>query len=154
MRIQLDHDKMKAGLLIAVAVVCSLALLMMFATVALADNPHHNDTVTNVYNTYDTYVTNVTEEQRITDLVNTTNISNYTQDECNGVAISSAIGNNHMSLATNKPQLSFGVGNCRDEFAGSIMFGVKAGKNALINGSYAKDENVNAIGLGLTIILK
>ena len=154
MRIQLDHDKMKAGLLITVAIVCSIALFMMIATVALASGSHHNDTVTNVYNTYDAYVTNVTEEQRITDLVNTTNISNYTQDHCQGVAIASAGANNHMSLATNKAQISLGMGECGGEVAGSLMLGVKAGKNALINGSYARDEDIDSFGIGFTVILK
>ena len=103
----------------ALSVIASAFVMMILATVALASGSHHNDTVTNVYNTYDTYVTNVTEEQRITDLVNTTNIQNYTQDHCNGVAIASAGANNHMSLATNKAQVSLGLGECSGEVAGS-----------------------------------
>jgi len=154
MRITINNDKLHAFILFFFAVFFVIVLGIVFATVALASGSHHNDTVTNVYNTYDTYVTNVTEEQRITDLVNTTNIQNYTQDQCQGVAIASALGNNHMSLATNKAQLSFGLGECGDEVAGSLMLGVKAGKNALINGSYARDEDIDSFGVGFTWILK
>ena len=82
------------------------------------------------------------------------NIQHYAEDHCNGVAIASALGNNHMSLATNKPQISMGLGECGGEVGGSLMLGVKAGKNTLINGSYARDEDIDSFGVGLTIILK
>jgi len=46
------------------------------------------------------------------------------------------------------------LGECGGEVGGSLMLGVKAGKNALINGSYARDEDIDSFGVGLTIILK
>ena len=96
-----------------------------------------------------TYMTEVTE------LVNTTNIENYTPDTCQGIAIAQAGANNMMYLGTHKPQLSLGVGECDGQMAGSIMFGVKPCKNCpMINGSWAMDENVNAFGVGATIIFK
>ena len=132
----------------ALSVIASAFVMMALATVALASGSHHDNTQeTTVINNYVTEVTEITEISQLHEY------NSYT-DECNGVAIASALGNNHMSLATNKLQVSFGVGNCRDEFAGSIMFGVKAGKNALINGSYARDEDIDSFGVGFTWILK
>ncbi len=136
-----------------------LFLILMAVTVtALADNPHHGggeDTVTNVYNVYDTYnqydeyVTHVTEEQRVTELLTTTNVQNYTPDECQGVAIAQAGTNNQMNMGVSAPQWSVGIGECEGEVAGSLMIGVKPSKDLLINGSIAIDEDVRAFGLGI-----
>lgn len=90
----------------------------------------------------------------VTEVVNTTNIENYTPDYCQGVAIAQAGTNNQMYMGTRKPQLSVGLGECGGDLASSLMFGVGVSNNLMINGSWATDNEVNAFGVGATVIFK
>ena len=135
----------------------ALAILFLGTVPAQADKYHRwypePTVITTQYVTEVTEVTNVTEQVNVTDEVNTYN--NYTADECQGVAIAMAGANNQMYYSTSKPQVSLGVGECHGEVAGSLMFGVKLGKNLpLLNGSIAVDEDVSAFGIGGTWVFK
>ena len=90
----------------------------------------------------------------VTDLVNTTNITNYTPDTCQGVAIAMAGSNNTMYMGTDKPQISLGVGECGGDLASSLMFGMKINKKMFINGSWATDNDINSFGVGATVVFK
>jgi len=129
----------------------ALGIIFAMAHYAYADNPHHEEHDT--YDTYNTYNEYVTTEQ-VTDIVNTTNIENYSPDQCAGVAIAQAGANNQMYFGTKKPQMSFGVGECNGEFASSLMFGMRINNNLLLNGSWGADNDVNAFGMGATWVFK
>jgi len=105
--------------------------------------PVYADKVRQEYTT----INNITQEY-------TDNVT-HSSNECQGVAIAQATGNNQMYLGTNKPQLSLGLGNCQGEVAGSLMFGAKPGRDwPMINGSIAADNDVTAVGVGGTWIFQ
>ena len=114
---------------------------LIIVSYAYAD-PHHNNT----------YVTEVTEVTELTEVFNTYN--DYAYDECNGVALSMAAASNQMYMGTKKPQISLGGGECRGEFAGSLMFGKMLNNGMLLNAAIAADENVEAFSINATWILK
>ena len=75
-------------------------------------------------------------------------------DDCQGIPIAMAVGNNQMYYGTDNLQVSGGMGTCDDNWAGSIMGGMRVNNNMMINGNWAFDEKVNAFGFGATFIFK
>ena len=126
--------------------------LLFLSSAVFADRWHHEEHDT--YDTYNTYNEYVTTEQ-VTDIVNTTNIENYSPDQCQGVALAMATGSHQLYGGTQRPQFSVGAGECSGEVAGSLMFGVKPWKKGpLINGSFALDEDVSAFGIGASWVVR
>lgn len=132
-------------------------ILVLLSFSAIADNPHN-------YGTQIITIEPVMIEPVVYDpVINLEPVVYETQvntiieqyiDNCRGVALSQAGANNAMYMGTDKPQLSLGVGECNGDFATSLMVGGRINKQLFINGSWAKDENTNAFGAGITAIFK
>lgn len=165
----------KDGKIIIIANLILIVFIALFYTIknSHAVSPHHEHDTSqnppqehiNYYNTYEvTEVINATDAQIQTAVqaiqdaqtldATSLNSTSLNYDKCHGVAIAMAGANNQMSIGTDKPQLSVGIGECDGEFASSLMFGVRINPKILINGSWATDEDVNAFGLGLNMVFK
>jgi hypothetical protein len=124
--------------IVIMAIAVSLAILF-FSSLALADKESVTNYTTNNY----TEVVELTELKPV-----------FQSNHCQGVAIGQATANTQVYMGASKPQLSLGLGACEGEVAGAIKLGMKLSKNTMINGSFAKDESVDAVGVGFTIILQ
>ena len=126
-------------------------ILLLISTVAFADNRHqHNYEPVNIPVILD--FSTINDTNLTTQTVETTQLTTF--DDCQGVSMAMAAGNNQMYFGTNKPQASIGVGECGGDVAGSLMFGMKLRNNIMLNGSWGFDERVNAFGVGGTFIFK
>lgn len=113
--------------------------------------------ITEVYETYNVTETYNATDQQIADAVmNASTVSNYTPDECQGMAMAMATGNNTMYMGTPAPQLSLGIGECDNYLASSLQFGMAVNKKLMLTGSWGADEKTkkNAFGVGATVIFK
>ena len=133
------------------SIVLILAYLLVVSE-AIADRWHDEPLVitlqeTPVINNYITEVTEITEYSQLENY-------GYTADNCQGIAISQAGANNQLYLGSSAVQASIGIGECGGEFASSLMMGMQINTNMMINGSFAKDEDVNAYGVGLWVQFK
>jgi hypothetical protein len=120
-----------------IAIILMAFLVLFIMKTARADKESVTNYTTNNY----TEVVELTELKPV-----------FQSNHCSGVAIGQATANTQMHFGTNKPQVAIGIGNCGDSWAGSIMSGIKIKENLMINGSFAKDENVDAFGVGLNVI--
>jgi hypothetical protein len=123
-----------------IAIILMAFLVLFIMKTARADKESVTNYTTNNY----TEVVELTELKPV-----------FQSNHCSGVAIGQAAANNHIFSGVNKytPQLSLGFGECDGEVAGSLMLGMKLKKNTVISGSYARDENIDAVGFGITIII-
>ena len=142
------------------AFIAVVLIYAIFTSDARGASPHHDHPapvtyVTEVYETYEVTETVYATDEQIAQALDTVSPSvAYTPDDCQGVAIAQAGANNVMYMGTDKPQISLGLGECDGEFASSLMGGIRLNNKLMLTGSWARDEDVDAYGVGLNMVFK
>jgi hypothetical protein len=118
-------------------------ILLSIAFSAFAGGKHHDH--------YPVYVPQTTSTA-VTDTFNTYNT--YEVDKCQGIEEGQAAAAAPVYMGTDSPQMAFGAGECGGDWAGSIRGGLRIQKNLMINGNWTFSEDVNAFGIGGTVVFK
>ena len=145
----------------ALAFIAVILIYAIFTSDAQGASPHHDvpapvTYVTEVYETYNVTETVYATDEQIAQALEAASPTtySYTPDDCQGVAIAQAGANNVMYMGTDKPQISLGLGECGGEFASSLMGGIRLNNKLMLTGSWARDEDVDAYGVGLNMVFK